>query len=97
MSMTLILILFVLAQLIGPVLLIRRFKWLGIVGAFAFTVALHYAFHRVCVAHDAEAANAYGAAVFSFVMLALGLVYCLIAIAIAGAFSAREDSKEVVD
>jgi hypothetical protein len=39
--MIIILILFVTAQLIGPVLLIRFFKWQGILGAFAFTAALH--------------------------------------------------------
>lgn len=89
-----VLIIFAAAQLVVPVLLIRRFLWQGILGAFAFTAALHYTFHRVCVARDAENATAYGAVVFSFVMLALGLVYCIIAIAIAGAFSSRNATKE---
>lgn len=92
--MTIILILFAAAQLVIPVFLIRRFMWQGILGAFAFTTALHYAFHRVNVARDADAATAYGAVVFSFIMLALGLVYCIIAIAIAGAFSPREKEAE---
>lgn len=95
--MTIILIIFAVAQLVIPVLLIRRFRWQGILGAFAFTAALHYGFHRVCVAHDAEAATAYGAVVFSFVMLALGLVYCLFAIVIAGVFSRRESVGEKHD
>ena len=91
--MTTILIIFAAAQLVVPVLLIRWFRWQGIFGAFALTTALHYAFHRVCVARDAEAATAYGAVVFSFVMLAVGLVYCIIAIVIAGAFSPRETTQ----
>ena len=92
--MTIILILFAVAQLVIPVLLIRRFRWQGILGAFAFTAALHYGFHRVCVARDSEIATAYGAVVFSFIMLAVGLVYCIIAIAIAGAFSPQEAAKD---
>jgi hypothetical protein len=92
--MTSILILFAVAQLVIPVLLIRRFRWQGILGAFAFTAALHYGFHRVCIARDAETATFYGAVVFSFVMLAVGLVYCIIAIAIVGAFSPREAAKD---
>jgi len=89
--MTTIVILFVAGQLVGPVLLIRFFKWRGILGAFAFTAALHYGFHKIWVAHDSEAATAYNAAAFSFAMAALGFVYCLISIAIAGAFSRREE------
>ena len=92
--MTIILIIFAVAQLVLPVWFIRRFRWQGILGAFAFTAALHYGFHRVCVAHDAEAANAYGAVAFSFVMLAVGFVYCLFAIVIAGAFSRRDPDGE---
>src|SRR4051794_20826710 len=92
--MTIILIIFAAAQLIVPVLLIRRFRWQGILGAFAFTAALHYGFHRVCLARDAEAATAYGAVVFSFLMLAVGLVYCIVAIAIAGAFSPRQTTQD---
>jgi hypothetical protein len=90
--MTIVLALFGAAQLVVPVLLILLFRWKGILGAFAFTAVLHYAFHRICLARDAEAAAAYGAVGFSVVMLALGFVYCLIAIAIAGAFSRRQES-----
>ena len=54
--MTTILIVFAAGQLAVPVLLILLFKWKGILGAFAFTAALHYAFHRICLARDAEAA-----------------------------------------
>lgn len=92
--MTIILIIFAAAQLVVPVLLIRRFRGQGILGAFAFTAALHFGFHRVCVARDAEAATAYSAVAFSLVVLAVGLVYCIIAIAIAGAFSPREATKD---
>jgi hypothetical protein len=88
--MTIILTMFASAQLVIPVLLVRFFRWKGTLGAFAFTAALHYAFHTVCLARDAEAANSYGAGAFSFVMLALGFVYCLIAVAIAGALTSRE-------
>ncbi len=44
--MTIILVLFAVAQLVAPVLLVRFFRWKGILGAFIFTAALHYAFHR---------------------------------------------------
>lgn len=86
---------FVIAQLVAPVLLIRRYRWVGILAAFGFTALLHYAFHMVCVARDAEAASAYGAAPFTFVVLALSLVYCIIAISIAGAFEARAERKRI--
>jgi hypothetical protein len=91
--MTIILIMFAAAQLAVPVLLVRFFKWKGILGAFAFTAALHYAFHRVCMARDAEAASAYGAVAFSFVMLTLGFVYCLIAVAVAGALATLKEPE----
>ena len=91
--MTAIFILFVVVQVIAPVLLILLFKWKGILGAFLFTAALHYTFRRIWVALDPNAANAYIAGPFTFVMLGLGLVYCLIAIAIAGAFIREEKPK----
>ncbi len=72
-----------------PVLLIRRFKWSGILMALAFTCLLHGVFflNRLRLEREIEWDIVQGLVII--VPLGLGLVYSLIAIVIAGALEQR--------
>ncbi len=76
-------------QLFVPVLLIRRFKWSGILSAMGFTFLLHGVFflNRKILNPDMELDIVQ--MIFVIVPLGLGLVYCLISILIAGALENR--------
>jgi len=83
------LLLLVFLQLVAPVLLIRRFKYMGILAAFGFTVLLHAVFFLTRTSLDSEIDMDLIHFILMAVPLGLGLVYCLISIAIAGALENR--------
>ncbi len=83
------LLLLVSLQLVTPVLLIRRFKFTGILAAFGFTVLLHAIFLLGRVSLDSEIDFDIIQQAVIFVPLGVGLVYCLISIPIAGALESR--------
>ncbi|MGV3754715.1 MAG: hypothetical protein ACO1QS_04990 [Verrucomicrobiota bacterium] len=89
------LLLLVFLQPVTPVLLIRRFKYMGILAAFGFTVLLHTIFLLGRVSLNQEIDFDIIQQVVIFAPLGMGLVYCLISIPIAGALENRAAKRKL--
>lgn len=87
------LVLLLVLQLLMPVLLIRRFKWNGILLAMGFTCLLHGSFFLSRKMLSPEMEQDMVQTIVVLVPLGLGLVYSIISIPIAGILENRAEKR----